>query len=197
MNGLLINNLFLKVGQQVEIPFIVTNIKQVEGLQMAIYLKGLEFIHLTEGRATIEHFNLKNTDKGELAISWHKTEDKSTNNRLFTLTVAAKHSGRLSELLHIKETNLLAEIYLIGESTMPIALQFLTKEKDDQLELFQNQPNPFKNQTSISFYLPEAGIINFTIKDIFFIRTMMLKFGKIKNKIRTMRSLKNWKCNFF
>ena len=37
---------------------------------------------------------------------------------------------------------------------------------DDHLQLFQNQPNPFKHETSISFYLPEATKASLTIYDL-------------------------------
>ena len=36
----------------------------------------------------------------------------------------------------------------------------------DKLQLFQNQPNPFTDETTISFYMPEAGKATLTIFDI-------------------------------
>jgi hypothetical protein len=36
----------------------------------------------------------------------------------------------------------------------------------DKLQLFQNQPNPFKEATAISFYMPEAGEATLSIYDL-------------------------------
>ena len=37
---------------------------------------------------------------------------------------------------------------------------------ENNLELFQNQPNPFKNETLISFYLPKVINVTIVIYDI-------------------------------
>ena len=37
---------------------------------------------------------------------------------------------------------------------------------EKNLELFQNQPNPFKNETLISFYLPKVINVTIVIYDI-------------------------------
>ena len=121
---------------------------------------------MKEGVATAEHFNLKAIEKGELAISWHKSEELNANNQLFTLTVKAKKSGRLSELLILNENKMSAEIYLKNEGIQPINLQFKPIEKIGTFELFQNRPNPFNDQTVIAFYLPQKGILDLKIKDI-------------------------------
>jgi hypothetical protein len=42
----------------------------------------------------------------------------------------------------------------------------LLPENTDQIDLFQNQPNPFKNETLIGFYLPEAMSATLVIYDI-------------------------------
>jgi hypothetical protein len=44
--------------------------------------------------------------------------------------------------------------------------QSLVPENTDQIDLFQNQPNPFKNETLIGFYLPEAMSATLVIYDI-------------------------------
>jgi hypothetical protein len=37
---------------------------------------------------------------------------------------------------------------------------------EENLQLFQNQPNPFNDQTTISFYLPEATKVILSIYDV-------------------------------
>ena len=45
----------------------------------------------------------------------------------------------------------------------------ISNEFTPELELFQNVPNPVRDNTSISFYLPQDG--NVTLRDIKLIRT--------------------------
>ena len=42
----------------------------------------------------------------------------------------------------------------------------LSSEFNDQINLFQNQPNPFQNETLISFYLPEDMAASIVIYDV-------------------------------
>ncbi len=37
---------------------------------------------------------------------------------------------------------------------------------EESMQLFQNQPNPFNNETSISFYLPQGGKVTLSIYDV-------------------------------
>lgn len=156
----------LEMGQQIDLPFIIPDLSTIEGLQFALNFKDLEIVNLTEGLATAEHFNLKAIEEGQLVMSWHKSKALNANNQLFNLTVKAKNSGRLSELLMLNETRMLAEVYFIDEMVKPINIQFKTTEKTGTFELFQNRPNPFNDQTVIAFYLPQKGIIDLNIKDI-------------------------------
>ena len=40
------------------------------------------------------------------------------------------------------------------------------KSKSSVLELFQNRPNPFQNETTIAFNLPKTGTAKITISDV-------------------------------
>ena len=53
----------------------------------------------------------------------------------------------------------------IGYSTgYPVGLQEINMEKD-QFQLYQNYPNPVKDQSIISMYIPEKGLVNVMVTD--------------------------------
>lgn len=156
---------WIEKGEVVEIPFILDSSNGIEGLQFGLTFERLEIMNFIEGLATAEHFNLMELNRGRLAMSWHKT-DGLTYNKLFSVEVKAKKKGLLSHLLQITSNGIEAEAYTNSKETMRIALSFIKKNKGNRLKLFQNQPNPFNDQTTIPFYLPHASIVHFKIMDV-------------------------------
>ena len=156
----------LKTGEIVEIPFTINNIELIEGLQFALNFEGLEIINLTEGAATNKNFNLSELQNGQLAISWNNMSNLTADNVLFTLTFSAKKESLLSELLSIAETDMLAEVYTKNEKILAGVIQFTNKSTPNKFELFQNKPNPFYQETTISFYLPKSESVQLQILDL-------------------------------
>ena len=91
---------------------------------------------------------------------------------LFTLRFRAKQTGRLSKMLGVSGRITKAEAYGVttdaGERKT-VALRFGsptgTTVTGLGFELYQNQPNPFMNKTSIGFHLPEATTASLTVYD--------------------------------
>jgi len=157
---------WIKMGEVVEIPFVINNLKEIEGLQFALAFEELEVLNFEEGVARAEHFNLKTVDNGQLAMSWFKTTELRTDNYLFKINFKAKNAGLLSNLLSIQNERMPAEAYTNNQEIRSISLAFSNNIQQEQFELFQNKPNPFKHQTIIPFYLPKAGFIDLKIMDI-------------------------------
>ena len=159
-------NRWIKRGEIIEVPFVINNLKHIEGLQLDLAFKDLEIVDLLEGVATTEHFNLKELKRGRLAVSWNKTTELITDNRLFSIQLKAGSTDLLSNLLTINKENMQAEAYSNDQEIMDIRMAFTSIIKQDKFELFQNIPNPFKNRTKITFYLPYADQVDLKIMDI-------------------------------
>jgi len=86
---------------------------------------------------------------------------------MFTLRFTAKADAKLSEMLRISSQYTRSEAYN-GDGLLNIGLNFSVegKAKAAEFALYQNQPNPFKNETVIGFNLPESGIAKMKFFDV-------------------------------
>ena len=90
---------------------------------------------------------------------------------VFTVTFKAKTTQYLSKMLKFTSDLTRAEAYTQAGEAMNVQLDFagsVTATNDvatDKFELYQNQPNPFKNATVIAFNLPQATHATLTVYD--------------------------------
>ncbi len=120
------------------------------------------------------NFNLQRTAEGAITTSWNQQTALSLEDNavLFTLEVRAKQDVSLSEVLNVSSRLTAAEAY--QENGADVELMNIAFEYEDaagevqasNFELYQNRPNPFKNETMISFRLPEAGKASLKVYDI-------------------------------
>ena len=77
----------------------------------------------------------------------------------FVLTFEAERVGELSDFFEIKNNRIRPEAYRPGTGErLNIGLLFHEKQQGAAaFELFQNQPNPFSEETTIAFNLPKPG----------------------------------------
>ena len=87
---------------------------------------------------------------------------------LFTLLVDAKTDAQLSDLIHVSSRYTKAEAYSANDEFLNVNFRFDNNETNNvaTFNLYQNQPNPFKESTVIGFQLPKAGTATLTIFDI-------------------------------
>ncbi|MEM6377654.1 MAG: peroxidase family protein, partial [Bacteroidota bacterium] len=163
----------LQAGQTYDININAAAYKQLGGYQFGFRFdaNALEILdlngqldNLTEGNFAV--FN----EEGFLASSWNTTNgeglDLDNDQQIFTMRIQAKTSGRLSEFLQLDRRQLKPEAYNDRLQTSAIKLDFVQPNSFVQnFELYQNQPNPFSDNTSIRFYLPSAEQVDLTIFD--------------------------------
>lgn len=159
----------LKAGQTYEVVFKAGAIEAIEGYQFTLNFDTdiLEFMDIDYAQIKAENFGWRFLDEGMITTSWN--EQSSTvdaEEALFSLHFKARRSGRLSEVLSTSSRYLKAEAYEQSGALLDVAIDFgsqtLAKEP---YELYQNVPNPFVDQTRISFYLPEATTATLQIVD--------------------------------
>ena len=130
----------------------------VEGYQFTLNLKGLTVEEIIPGEGlTAENFAVF---KDAITTSAMQTKG------VFSVRFRATQSGRLSNLIGVSSRITKAEAYSKEGETMGVALRFGSdKVVGMGFEVYQNQPNPWIDQTTIRFHLPEATSATLTIFD--------------------------------
>ncbi len=165
----------VKAGEEFEVTF--KSAQALKGFQFTILLHGLEVLGVQESdQITTANFGLVFQDAATVSIDGAQE---------FTLRFRAQKPGKLSEMLGVSGSITRAEAYLPAEASLPamawqagaeegrvkrsnIAFRFsgpIPTVVGIGFELYQNQPNPFVNRTSIGFYLPEATEATLSIYD--------------------------------
>ena len=171
-------------GETFEVTFKAA--QQLKGFQFTMLLNGLEMVGLTNS----DQVNANNFGKfeGATTVSIDGAQE-------FTLRFRATMSGKLSEMLGVSGSITRAEAYpASAEGRQNIAFRFDGKTISGiGFELYQNQPNPFVNKTSIGFFLPEATEATLSIFDEAgrMVYQQKGQFAKGENMIALDRSLLN------
>ena len=158
-------------GELVTIPFRAADFADLLGFQGTFMFdtEVFELIDLKEGMVNIndENFGFTYLSEGLLTVSWSDISamELNENEVLFELTFHAKQSGAVSDNLFMGSVITSAEIYTETENR-PLEIRFDRTLEGDSYVLYQNRPNPFKDETIIGFRLPENQTATLSIFDI-------------------------------
>ena len=157
----------LEAGQTYTVDFVLPATTALEGYQFTIDYQDLALIELVEATASKHNFGFNLTKRGLLTTSWNTSGDAvtATDTKLFSLIFKSSSAGRLSEKLSITSSITTAEAYDTEGNITNVKLDF-TSADPAGIQLYQNRPNPFREITSIGFYLPEAGKADLNILDV-------------------------------
>ncbi|MEL6867292.1 MAG: T9SS type A sorting domain-containing protein [Bacteroidota bacterium] len=163
----------LKAGEEYRIPVRSDAFSNISGLQLSwqadmeamewLGVSGSERIGMRSG-----NFGLRLMDQGVITCSWHQWEKQALADEqvLFELKIRAKSNARLSEVLQLSTAYTPAEAYTHTDDWLQPQLRFDdSKVQANAFQLFQNQPNPFRETTVIAFQLPEASPTTLRIYD--------------------------------
>lgn len=161
----------IEAGKTYDIQIKSKTIKPLHGFQFTLRFdkNSLDFQQLEtvelEALST-ENFGFDHLDKRMITASWHHFQPQtlSDDQTIFTLRFTALKDARLSELLSITSDLTIAEAYNQNGEVLPVQLRF--SSGSNNLDLFQNQPNPFYEFTTISFRMPETGEATISIFDV-------------------------------
>jgi SdrD B-like domain/GEVED domain len=159
-----VENRDVVAGQVFEVTFKAS--EKTQGYQMTLNLNGLEVSAVEQSdKVSASNFGVFN-DKKALTLSIDGSD-------MFTVKFRALKSGKLSDMLAVSSRITKAEAYAVrnadygvGNEKLDIALRFDGKTISGVgFELYQNQPNPFVNQTTIGFHLPAATTATLIVYD--------------------------------
>ncbi len=167
----------LKAGEEVTVEFNAKDFNNIVGYQFTLGFDqdALEFVDVQAGKLSQldeSNFGLALLDEGVITSSWNnaKASKVADNTTVFSLTFKALADGQLSKALNVNSKYTKAEAYTSDAALLDLALAFnnngTTTIVGGAFELYQNRPNPFKEETVIGFNLPQATTATLTIYDI-------------------------------
>ncbi len=165
-----------EAGQMVEIPLRATDLSDVLGWQFTLKFDSekLDFEGIAPGRLAglgLENFGLNRLADGILTTSWNgETSGIASGDVLFSLRFSAKKGGFLRKSLQIGSEITAAEGYDRAGGMLDCILRFTMPSghaaiEASGFELFQNEPNPFSERTTIGFSMTAVGKVSLKIFD--------------------------------
>ena len=100
-------------------------------------------------------------------MSWNNARGVNVEDGtvLFTLTLKANANTNLSNVLKVTDEVLRSEAYT-GSDLEINTVKLGYRNSGVSYALYQNEPNPFTEETVIGFDLPEAGAYTLTVYDV-------------------------------
>ncbi|HRO09873.1 MAG TPA: T9SS type A sorting domain-containing protein, partial [Saprospiraceae bacterium] len=154
-------------GELVTIPVTASNFVNVSGFQYTMNLNGASFVSIEKGALDMSTANVGNLGNGVVTMSYAGSEGVTLNEGevLFTMVVRGEKASKVSEIFSLTSAVTKAESYNGDLKVGAINLEVRTAPVAS-IELYQNEPNPFKGQTTVSFMMPEAGAATLSVYDM-------------------------------
>ena len=133
----------------------------------------------------LEHFG-QFPQKQALSFAWNS--EGTAENPAFRLRFRALAAGRLRQMLALSNRFTPSVAYRSTEAGQAsLALRFEASHADDKnapFALYQNQPNPFQDVTTIDFYLSQSGKVALSVLDATgkLLHRQEKSFGKGRNQ---------------
>jgi hypothetical protein len=139
----------------------------VAGYQYTMTLNGASFVDANGVALDVKASNVGQPSAGVITMSYSGVEAVSVKNEevLYTMTLKAEKSMLLSEMIAINSSVTKAESYNASLEVGGVSLEFRTAPVAS-VELYQNEPNPFRGQTTISFAMPTAAKATLNVFDV-------------------------------
>lgn len=174
-----IDNTNITSGNEYRIDFKAKDFQNLVAYQFALNFDEsfLNFKNIEIGNLpslSQESFGLGHVEDGIITTMWYQIEAENLADEtvLFSLVFdATQNAEHLSDLFTINHSILDAIAVTADFSEKNIDLDFnettdVNDLAENRFQLFQNRPNPFNEETTVAFYLPNATKATITITDL-------------------------------
>ncbi len=150
-----------------ELVVKASNIEDFEGFQTTLQfdVKGIQFLEMlpnTFNKFNLDNFGLYASTNGKITVCWN---GKALNDlELFRIKFKSTKLGLISDYINVNSSITPSLSVELGKIEGQVELQPYSKDNLDFL-LYQNEPNPWKEQTKIGMILPRGGAVKLTIYD--------------------------------
>ncbi|RMG82261.1 MAG: hypothetical protein D6714_11615, partial [Bacteroidetes bacterium] len=150
-------------GQTVVLPFR-PGAADLAGYQATLWFDPtrLRLKDLLPGFSGAGDFGMKKVGEGQILTSW--VGDPPAKGALaFALVFEATGWGNTRDLVGFSSEKIAAEAYTDDLEKRALRLYFADAPADKDLAIWDNQPNPFSDETRIPFYLPEKKHLEWSV----------------------------------
>lgn len=172
VNNMFVQDQLMEAGDVITVPFVLSADASANVFSFTLDINSdeIEILEI-EGKALSQRGSLNTLDPSgagdAMVASWFSMSEKDfkAGETMIELTVRAKQSLTLSNSLKMSSSHVKAES--VGAESGKASLQLIYQQLvQNDLTLYQNSPNPFTEQTTVGFYLPEAGEASLTVRDL-------------------------------
>ena len=173
----------LVAGQEIAVTIKAAHFETLSSYQLALHfdINSLQYVGLETANSldlSPSNFGFYNVANGEIRSLWAGIENRSlaTDAPVFILKFKAlKSGGFLSEYLNLMTSNPEIECVAYTADAQPqeLLLEYVSAStatnnpaQASSMHLMQNRPNPFSSETTIGFFMPQAGEAQLRIFDM-------------------------------
>lgn len=156
-------------GERVELPVYAQDMTSLLGYQFTLNYanQALDFAGYESGQVELSDENFALIDKGVLTTSWNDVNGLAINEDepLFTFVFDVNQEVEVSRAIQITSEITDAEAYDAEQNIYDVVISSRTGTLDI-FSVSQNTPNPFADQTMVTFYVPGDDFVNIEVRDL-------------------------------
>ncbi len=160
-----ISDAAVAAGNTVSVAVTAANFSEIAAYQFTMDVAGLEFTGVEAGAINVTADNFAALDVNTVTTAWFNAEAVSTSDVLFTMNFTATADVNLSEALAVSSRVTQAAAYNANAEKLDINVAY-NGVAASEFALYQNEPNPFDQTTTVAFELAQAGAATLTVFDV-------------------------------
>jgi hypothetical protein len=164
--SILIDDKKLEEGTINEVSLLIHPANLV-ALQMALKVHNAEVLAVST--SDLPQFGTGNyaifNEKGLITLAWANTQAiNAEQGIILNIKLKTTKSAKLSEILSLQDNVTEGLAYDVQGNGAPLQLKFIPQVS--KVTLLPSSPNPFKDETTISFIMPEEGTATLSVFDM-------------------------------